>query len=301
MEGWERQKDCGVCRGVIAGAECKRKLEDDDPRLTPEQLCVLGLVEAIDRNRENNYTRSMAHAWNCLELSLASAASYRSFARQQIDEAFETLDTIICEPNNTGNIAELCEAVALKNFEGIFRARALLQPITPELMKSTRDNIGALICTIDETEDVPPPYAGYISGFMAEQIVSWLMLYSADPSNTIYPTSYREGHSDRSTLNHDYYLLRHADKIPVEVKRRHRRHKKHNKRRYEKPIIKVVLQDILEQTASVHGGVTTRRENFLIDLIKFDLSGRASPAKARVLHTASEKLLTTIERSLSQD
>lgn len=290
-----------MCHGFVAGAECQRRLEDQDPRLTPEQLCVMGLVETIERNHENQYTRTMSHAWSCLELSLASSGSYRRFAEEKMNEAFSTLDTIIRDPEGTSNIVETLEAVALKNFEGLFRARATGRPITPDLMKQTRDNIGAMICTIDEIEDAPPQYDGYVSGFTAEQIICWLTLYTGDPANAIYPTSHREGRSEQRRLNHDSYMLRGDTKIPVEVKRRHRRTKKRNQPRYDKPIIKVVLQDILDQTASVHGGTKSRRDNFLIDYIRFDLSGRASRTKERVLKTASDRLLAYIDQSLAED
>lgn len=294
MNGWSVREDCGVCLGFTEGAHCKQEAGNESPRELSEQLCVMGLVRILDRHENNKKTHDMQHVWTRLETSLAAGEFYSAYAAENMDIAFQTIDHIIKE--KAGNVVETFEAVSLKNFEGLFRARATGAPITPELILQTRNDIGALICTIDEINDAPPEYNGFVSGFMSEQIVTWLGLYSENPDNVFYPTSDREGKNDYRRLNHDRYKLIDGRKVPIEIKRRHRHVKARNKPTYDKPIIKVVLQDILDQTASVHGGTKSRRDNFLIDYIRFDLSGRDSPSKRKVLRTASTKLLSYIER-----
>jgi hypothetical protein len=294
MEGWEVTRDCGVCRGFVNGAECKSQIDNDDPRLTASQLCILGLVNTLERNREGDYTDNMTYAWECIETSLASCGAYPSFSIQRMSEAFTCVDAIIRD--RTRNIVETCEAVSLKDYEPLFRARAAQQPITRDMIEQVRDDVGALICAIDEAEDVPRGYDGFMSGFMAEEIVSWLALYGGEPDEVIYPTSHREGRSNMTRFNHDRYQLHDETKVPVEIKRRHRHRKPSRRRHYERPIIKIVLQDILDQTRSRHGSIRTRRDNFLIDYIRHDLTGRDSMAKNKVLKTASTLVLGAIER-----
>lgn len=298
MDGWKVRDNCGVCHGLVEGAECREQIDNDDPRLTPDQLCVLGLINKLERNREEKYTETMTHAWECIETSLASRESYPQFAGAQMVEAFQTVDAIILDRSR--NIVETCEAVSLKNYEPMFLARAAGKPITPEMVMQAREDVGALVCAVDEAKDAPEKYDTFLSGFMAEEIVSWLALYGNDPESVIFPTSHREGRSNMTRFNHDRYQLRGDVKAPVEIKRRHRHRKPSRRRTYEAPIIKIVLQDVLDQTRSRHGSIRTRRDNFLIDYIRYDLTERDSPAKNKVLQTASNLVLGTIDRKFKE-
>ncbi|HET7630430.1 MAG TPA: hypothetical protein VFK03_03585 [Candidatus Saccharimonadales bacterium] len=294
MEGWRVRQDCGVCRGFVKGAECRRLDEDTGPTFASEQLCVLSLAETLQRNRENNYIDNLNHVWTCLESSLAST-DYPTYSGERLDEAFVTLDQIIASP--ASKPVEVMEAISLKNFAGMFRARATDQPITNQLVEQTRDDIGALICTIDEIDDAPPQYDNYVSGFMAEQIVTWLALYADRPELALYPSSQREGHNDLKRLNHDRYLLDRSGKVLIEIKRRHRHRKPSNRRHYDKPVNKIVLEDILAATASKHGRTRSRRDNFLIDCIRCHMTGRPSRKKVGMLNTASRLVVDRLEQA----
>lgn len=298
MEGWKVRDNCGVCHGLVEGARCEEQIDNEDPRLTADQLCVLGLINKLERNREGSYTETMTHVWGCIETSLASRESYPQFANSRMEEAFQTVDTIILDRSR--NIVETCEAVSLKNYEPMFRARAAGQPITPEMIAQAKEDVGALICAVDEAKDAPAKYDTFISGFMAEEIISWLALYGNDPESVIFPTSHREGRSDMTRFNHDRYQLRDDVKVPVEIKRRHRHRRPSRRRTYEAPIIKIVLQDVLDQTRSRHGSIRTRRDNFLIDYIRYDLTERDSPAKNKVLQTASNLVLGSIDKKYKE-
>lgn len=304
METWRVKDDCRVCLSFSEGTHCRQEVDKASPQVLSEQLCIMSLERVLERHEGSAATDNMRHAWTLLEASLASAHThplFNRYANDKLSEAFHTVNEIITD--KTGNLVETFEAVSLKNFEGFFRARINQDPITPQLMRQTRDDIGALICAIDETDDRPPEYQGYVSGFMAEQIVSWLLLYSADPANAPYPTSDREAKNNFNRLNHDRYLLRDEQKIPLEIKRRHRHVKDKNKPKYDKPIIKLVLQDILDRTASALGRKETRnrRDNFLIDYIRFDLSGRESPAKEKVIRTASNITLKIVDQGIAEN
>lgn len=298
MEGWKVRDNCGVCHGLVEGAQCEEQIDNEDPRLTADQLCVLGLINKLERNREGSYTETMTHVWECIETSLASRESYPQFASTRMEEAFQTVDTIILDRSR--NIVETCEAVSLKNYEPMFRARAAREPITPEMIARVKEDVGALICAVDEAKDAPAKYDTFMSGFVAEEIISWLALYGNDPASIIFPTSHREGRSNMTRFNHDRYQLRDDAKVPVEIKRRHRHRRPSRRRTYEAPIIKIVLQDVLDQTRSRHGSIRTRRDNFLIDYIRYDLTDRDSPAKNKVLHTASNLVLGAIDRKFKE-
>jgi len=299
MEGWKVRPDCGVCHGDFTGSECKRLIENDDPRLTPNQLCVLGLAETLLRNRENGRDNNMRHAWECIDAALSNDAPvYGGYKQNILNEAFRTADDILRDPKNEVNLKEAIEAMAFKNYEGFFRAMANGEPFTPELIDQTRKNVGALITTIDEVEDFPKKYDGVISGLMAEQMVQWLSLYTRDPNNVILPSPPRQGHNDMRAFNHDGYIPRENGIIRIETKRYNRKMGR-SRPRYDKSTVVVVLQDILDKTRSRHGSKNgaSRRDNFLIDYVKVDLSGRESPAKHKVLQAASGFLMQHIERN----
>ena len=293
MTGWEVRRDCGVCRGDVDGAECKRLIENDDPRLTPEQLCILGLAEVLDQNRLNGADIFMAHAWTCVEQALSSDAPLYSRSNQKVlNEAFITANNVL-RNHDRHNLNEILEAISFKNYEGLFRALGTRQPVTHDLMYEARQNVGALITTIDENPDFPKEYDDPIRGFMAEQTIQWLSLHNAlleeNPELIIYPTSPREGHSRLKAFNHDGYQVTSEGRVRIETKRSN--NTKRKRRTYDKSITYVVLEDILEETRSRCGGkVGSSRDNFLIGAIRDTLNDRESRPKRRVLRTAANIL-----------
>lgn len=299
MTGWEVRRDCGVCRGDLDGSECRRLIENDDPRLTPQQLCVLGLTEVLDKNRLNGADIYMSHAWTCVEHALSSDAPLYASANQTVlSEAFMTANNVL-RNHSEHNLNEVLEAISFKNYEGPFRALAEKEPITSELIYETRQNVGALIATIDDHPEFPKEYDGSIRGFMAEQTIQWLSLHNAfinnNPELIIYPTSPREGHSNLIAFNHDGYQLTSQGRVRIETKRSHGN--KRTRRTYDSSIAYVVLQDILEKTRSRCGGkVGSPRENFLIGAVRDTLNDRESQPKRRVLFTAGTILQKDIDR-----
>lgn len=293
MTGWEIRRDCGVCRGDLDGSECMRLIENDDPRLSPEQLCVLGLADVIDQNRLNGADIYMSHAWTCVEQAMSSDSPLYSRSNQKVlNEAFITANNIL-RNHNKHNLNEILEAISFKNYEGPFRALANKEFITPELVFETRQNVGALIATIDDHPDFPREYDASIRGFMAEQTIQWLSLDNAfindDPELIIYPTSPREGHSNLIAFNHDGYQITSQGRVRIETKRSHGN--KRTRRTYDKSIAYIVLQDILDNTRSRCGGkVGSPRDNFLIGAIRDTLNDRESQSKRRVLKVASSIL-----------
>lgn len=299
MTGWEIRRDCGVCRGDLDGSECKRLIENDDPRLTPQQLCVLGLAEVLDQNRLNGANIYMSHAWTCVEQALSSDVPLYASANQKVlNEAFITANNVL-RNRNRHNLNEILEAISFKNYEGPFRALAEKEPITSELIYETRQNVGALIATIDDHPDFPKEYDDSIRGFMAEQTIQWLSLHNAfmhdSPELIIYPTSPREGHSNLRAFNHDGYQITEQGRVRIETKRSHS--SKRTRRTYDKSIAYIVLQDILEKTRSRCGGkVGSPRDNFLIGAVRDTLNDRESQPKRRVLHAAGTILQKDIDR-----
>lgn len=299
MEGWRVRPDCGVCHGDFTGSECKRLIENDDPRLSAKELCALGLAEVLIRNRENGRDSNISHAWECIDSALTHSGIelYRGYTNGRLDEAFGTIDKIMRNPNES-NVKEMLESLSVKNYEGLIRARVMGQPITPDLIKQTRDSVGTLITTIDEIRDYPKKYDGTISGFMAEEMVLWLSLYSGKPENIIYPTSPRQGHSDMQAFNHDGYILRPEGTINIETKRHHRKLGRVRPHYDRSTTVVVVLQDILDKTRSKCGGrVGSGRTNYLIDYVRGSLKDRESRSKNRVLESASTFLMQHIERN----
>ena len=298
MEGWKVRDNCGVCRGDINGPGCERLIENNDPRLTPEQLCVLGLSEALDRNRLNGADIFMSHAWTCVEHALSSDAPlYARSNKKVLNEAFITANNVL-RNHDRHNLNEILEAISFKNYEGPFRALGERQDITPELVHETRQNVGALITTIDEHPDFPKEYDDSIRGFMAEQTIQWLSLHNAllheNPELIIYPTSPREGHSNMKAFNHDGYQITEHGRIRIETKRSNA--SKRKRRTYDNSITYIVLEDILEQTRSRCGGkVGSPRDNFLIGAIRDTLNDRESQPKRRVLQVAAQLLQKNID------
>ncbi|MEO5499615.1 MAG: hypothetical protein ABIR46_03885 [Candidatus Saccharimonadales bacterium] len=302
MTGWEVRKDCGVCLGDLNGSECKRQIENDDPRLTPEQLCVLGLSEVLDRNRLNGADIFMSHAWTCVEHALSSDVPLYERSNQKVlNEAFITANNVL-RNHNRHNLNEILEAISFKNYEGPFRALADKQPITHGLVYETQQNVGALITTIDDHPDFPKEYDDSIRGFMAEQTIQWLSLENAllreNPELIIYPTSPREGHSNMKAFNHDGYQVTQHGRVRIETKRS--KGNKRTRRSYDKSIAYIVLEDILENTRSRRGGkVGSPRDNFLIGAIRDTLNGRESQSKRKVLQVAGHVLQKDIDRQNS--
>lgn len=298
MTGWEIRSDCGVCKGDLNGSECKRPIENNDPRLTPQQLCVLGLSEVLDRNRLNGADIFMSHAWTCVEHALSSDVPlYASSNKKLLNEAFITANNVL-RNHDRHNLNEMLEAISFKNYEGPFRALAEKQPITTGLIYETRQNVGALITTIDDHPDFPKEYDDSIRGFMAEQTVQWLSLHNAlleeNPELIIYPTSPREGHSNMKAFNHDGYQVTERGRVRIETKRSN--NSKRKRKTYDRSITYVVLEDILKKTRSRCGGkVGSPRDNFLIGAIRDTLNDRESQSKRRVLRTAGYVLQKDIE------
>ena len=115
MTGWEMRKECGPCRGDINGAECHRVIENNDPRLTPEQLCLLGLSEVLDQNRLSGADIYMGHAWACVEQALSSDSPLYTRNNQKVlNEAFTTANNVL-RNHNEHNLSEILEAISLKN------------------------------------------------------------------------------------------------------------------------------------------------------------------------------------------
>jgi hypothetical protein len=296
----EAQGDCGVCRGDLRGAECRRLINNDDPRLTPQQLCVLALSETLDRNRLSGADIYMGHAWNCVEQALSSDAPLYTRSNQKVlNEAFITANNVL-RNHNQHNLNEVLEAISFRNYEGLFRALAEKRPITSDLVYESRQNVGALITTIDDNPDFPKEYDDPIRGFMAEQTVQWLSLQNAflyeNPELIIYPTSPREGHSNMAAFNHDGYQITQSGRMRIETKRGY--NNKRSRRTYDESIVYVVLQDILDQTRSRCGGkVGSPRDNFLIGAIRDTTNGRESRPKHNVLQTAGFVLQKNIDRT----
>jgi hypothetical protein len=299
MTGWEIRKDCGVCRGDLNGSECKQLIENDDPRLTPQQLCVLGLSKVLDQNRLNHADIYMSHAWTCVEHALSSDAPlYAGSNRSMLNEAFTTANNVL-RNHNRHNLNEILEAISFKNYEGPFRALAEKQTISADLVHDTRQNVGALIATIDDNPDFPARYDDSIRGFMAEQTVQWLSLHNAllyeNPELIIYPTSPREGHSNMRAFNHDGYQNTGHGRVRIETKRSNGNHR--TRRSYDKSITYIVLESILEKTRSRCGGkVGSVRDNFLIGAIRDTLNDRESQPKRRVLKVAGDVLQKEIDK-----
>ena len=299
MTGWEIRKECGPCRGDINGTECHRVIENNDPRLSPEQLCLLGLSEVLEQNRLNGVDIYMSHAWACVEQALSSDSPLYARNNQKVlNEAFTTANNVL-RNHNKHNLNEILEAISFKNYERLFRALALRKPISSELIHETRQNVGALIATIDEQPEYPKEYNDNIRGFMAEQTVQWLSLDDAlqgeNPELIIYPTSPREGHSNLKAFNHDGYQITEHGRVRIETKRSHS--SKRTRRTYDKSIAYVVLQDILDETRSRCGGkVGSPRDNFLIGAIRDTLNYRESKSKHKVLRVAGGILQQTIDQ-----
>lgn len=299
MEGWKVRDNCGVCLGNLNGHECERLIENNDPRLTPEQLCILGLSEALDRNRLNGADIFMSHAWTCVEQVLSSDAPlYTHSNKKVLNEAFITANNVL-RNHDRHNLNEILEAISFKNYEGPFRALGERQVITPELVHETRQNVGALITTIDDHPDFPKEYDDSIRGFMAEQTIQWLSLHNAllydNPELIIYPTSPREGHSNLKAFNHDGYQITEHGRVRIETKRSNA--SKRKRKTYDSSITYIVLEDILKQTRSRCGGkVGSPRDNFLIGAIRDTLNDRESQPKRRVLQVAAQTLQRNIDR-----
>lgn len=300
MTAGERRGDCGICSGNIRGSECKR-LDNNDPRLTPEQLCILGLSETLERNRLNGADIYMSHAWDCVEHALSGDAPlYTRNNHKLLNEAFSTANNIL-RNHNQHNLNEVLEAIAFRNYEGLYRCLAEHRPITPDQVYAARQNVGALITTIDENPDFPKEYDDSVRGFMSEQTVQWLSLNNAlvyeNPEMIIYPTSPREGHSRRlRAFNHDGYQITSNGRVRIETKRSHAAHRK--RRSYDKSIVYVVLQDILDNTRSKCGGkVGSSRDNFLIGAIRDTANSRETRSKEYVLQTAGYFLQKHIEEN----
>lgn len=299
MTGWEIQRDCGVCRGDLNGSECKRPVENNDPRLTPQQLCVLGLSEVLDRNRLNGADIFMSHAWTCVEHALSSDAPLYARSNQKIlDEAFITANNVL-RNHDKHNLNEMLEAISFKNYEGLFRALAEKRHITSSLVYETRQNVGALITTIDDHPDFPKEYDDSIRGFMAEQTIQWLSLHNAslqdNPELIMYPTSPREGHSHLKAFNHDGYQLTEQGRVRIETKRSN--NSKRTRKTYDKSIAYVVLEDILNDTRSRCGGkVGSPRDNFLIGAIRDTLNDRESSSKRKALRIAGYVMQKNIDQ-----
>jgi len=307
MTEGEIRQGCGVCSGNFEGSECKGLIENDNPRLTPQELCVLALSEILDQNRLNGGDQSMPHAWACLEQALSNDTPlYAQHREDMLDEAFATADTILRNPDKRSIdeqfLDETFQAASLKNYEGIFRTLAGGLPVTPQALYETRQNIGALIVAIDENPDLPQEFDGLVRGFIAEQTVQWLSLNNArlseDPELVIYPTSHREGHARGHLVafNHDGYQLRSFGRVRIEVKRRRRYGNWRGRNTYDRSIVYVVLQDILDKVRSKHGGkVGSARDNFLIGAIRDTQRNRNSGPSIQVLRSAGEFLQQHID------
>jgi hypothetical protein len=299
MNGWEVRGDCGICRGDLNGSECKKVIDNDHPLLTPQDLCILALSDVLENNRLNGEDKYMQHAWTCLDLALSSDAPVYSRNNQNLlNQAFATANNLL-RNHHEHNINEVLEAISFKNYESLFRAMTQKEPVTPELIFETRQNVGALIMTIDDNPDFPIAWDGPIRGFMAEQSVQWLSLHNAllyeNPEYIIYPTSHREGHNwtqKKKRFNHDGYQITECGRVRIETKRG--RNSRRGRRSYDRSIAYVTLQDILDETKSRVGKVGSKRDNFLIGAIRDASNGRRTPVKEKVLQVAGAVMQKTI-------